>query len=164
MSYARKITAGSVSCYDKSLDLLARRMHSRAELERKLLDRGYVEDEVELTLDRLTDCRLLDDDAFARRQAERMMQGKGFAPRRIAQELRQRGVDGETIDAAVNSLEDYDPCAAISTLLERKFSRFLTTEQGRRRTVNALVRLGYGWQDIRKVMQNFDDTEDFCDE
>ena len=149
----------SPPCYDKALDLLARRAHSRAELERKLLARGYEEDEVERVLERLLAARLLDDKAYAEHQAERMAQGKGFAPRRIAQELRRRGVDSDTIDAAVDSLEDYEPQEAITALLERKFARNLGTVQGRRRTVNALVRMGYGWTDIRNAMRRYENEQ-----
>jgi len=154
-----KTTKPTLPCYDKALDLLARRAHSRAELGRKLSERGYEGDELEATLERLSEARLLDDRAYAERQTERMLQGKGFAPRRIAQELRKRGVESEDIDAAVDSLEDYDPREAIAALLERKFARSLDTEQGRRRTVNALVRMGYGWGDIRGAMREYETEE-----
>jgi regulatory protein len=152
-----------VSCYNKALDLLARRSHSRAELGRKLAERGYDENELQQTLDRLTAARLLDDRAYAQRQAERMLRGKGFAPRRIAQELRMRGVDSGEIDAALSAIEDHDPRKAISLLLESKFARSLADEKGRKRTVSALARMGYSWQDIRGAIRRYE-TEEILDE
>jgi len=159
MSMRSHIKKTAVPCYDKAMDLLAFRAHSRAELERKLLERGYTEDEVCDAVKRLINAHLLDDKAYAERQTELMIQGKGFAPRRIMQELRRRGVDGDTIAAAIDAVEDYDPLETISAMLERKFARNLNTEQGRRRTVNALVRMGYGWSDIRRAMSNFKEEE-----
>ncbi|MDR1409503.1 MAG: recombination regulator RecX [Oscillospiraceae bacterium] len=156
----RNFTKPNISCYDKALDLLARRAHSRAELERKLLEHGCPKEETNRTLERLTAARLIDDQAYAEHQTERMMKGKGFAPRRIAQELRRRGVDAEAIETTLEAMEDYDPRAAVSALIERKFARDLDTEKGRRRVVNALIRMGYDWQNIRAAMREYEDTEE----
>ena len=53
-------------CYEKAVQLLASRPHFRRELAGKLLQRGYPADEMEATLDRLTEQGYLDDSATAR--------------------------------------------------------------------------------------------------
>ncbi|MDR1806206.1 MAG: recombination regulator RecX [Clostridium sp.] len=147
-------------CYDKALDLLARRAHSRAELEHKLRERGYAEDELQDTLERLCAAHLIDDAAYAEHMAERLARTKGFAPRRIALELRRRGVGDEELSAALEPLETQDARESIRAMLEKKFARDLDSEKGRRRAVNALVRMGYSWGDIRSAMREYDSTEE----
>lgn len=85
------------------MDLLARREHSRAELVRKLgrrfADRGALEE----ALDRLSDEGLQCDGRFAASfTRERMLRGQG--PRRIAAELRQRGVQARQADQALQEV------------------------------------------------------------
>lgn len=90
---------------DQALALLARREHSRAELELKLRRRGHAEDEVGRVLDALQAEGLLSHrrfaEAFARARVER-----GWGPRRIGYELRERGVETEHIEAALAPYED----------------------------------------------------------
>jgi regulatory protein len=85
--------------------LLARREHSRAELEAKLLRRGYREAEVASALDALQDEGLLSHaryaEAFVRARVER-----GQGPLRIAFELRQRGVESELVEEALAAYAD----------------------------------------------------------
>ena len=145
-----------MSCYDKALYLLGRRAHSCAELERKLYERDYPEEEIDSVLERLLDSGMLDDSAYALRQTQLMFENKGFAPRRIAQELRRCGVDREDIDYAIGALDDYDSEETIDRLLEGKFAKNLDTEQGRRRTANALARMGYSWSEIRRGLDVFE--------
>ncbi|MDR0884054.1 MAG: recombination regulator RecX [Oscillospiraceae bacterium] len=161
MSYARKNTADTVPCYDKALDLLARRAHSVAELTRKLAERGYSEEQIDSTIARLEDYGFLNDQAYATHLAEKLRDSRGFAPRRIAQELRQRGVQRDETEETLSALsEDFDAGEAIRALLAGKFARHLDSEQGRRRAAAALQRMGYGYSDIRAAFRAIEQMED----
>ena len=48
-----------------------------------------------------------------------------------------------------------DPAQQLRELLARKYARNLQDEKGRRRTVAALQRLGYRWEDIRRALEEF---------
>jgi regulatory protein len=99
------------TCYNQALKLLASRPHFRAELAAKLARRGYPPEEVEAALDLLTDRHLLDDPAAAAGfVAGRVGKGEGRA--RIAAELRQRGVGGDTVAQALSALPEDDGPAA----------------------------------------------------
>ena len=92
-----------------AMNLLARREHSRKELTRKLSRFSEHANELEAVLDQLETDNLLCDERFAG-SFVRMHINRGHGPARIRQELRQKGVDGETLDmaleeAAVNWLE-----------------------------------------------------------
>jgi regulatory protein len=80
--------------------LLARREHSAEELQRKLLEKGYAEDDVAGVIERLTSKRLLSNDRFAASRVRHRAQG-GQGPIRIRAELRQQGVADEVIDREI---------------------------------------------------------------
>jgi regulatory protein len=82
----------------KALRLLALRDHSRAELERKLAALGTPE-EVQATLDRMAELGLQSDFRFA----EAWVRSKAgrFGTARLRMELARRGVDADTVAAAL---------------------------------------------------------------
>jgi regulatory protein len=87
---------GAGEARNQALRLLASREHSRGELERKLLARGYEVAILVGVLDALTETGLLSDE----RMAEAYVAGrlrKGFGPLRLRQELRERGLDDDLI-------------------------------------------------------------------
>ena len=82
------------ACKRRALDLLARRDHSRVELERKLAARGFAPDQIGPTLEELEASGVLVASRFTESFIRaRVARGKG--PVRIRAELAQRGVAGE---------------------------------------------------------------------
>ncbi|NIM29076.1 MAG: regulatory protein RecX [Gammaproteobacteria bacterium] len=71
---------------------MARREHSRGELTRKLLARGFGEPAVDDALDALEAENLLSDRRFTETFVEQRI-ARGHGPMRIRHELRQRGID-----------------------------------------------------------------------
>jgi len=121
----------------KAMDLLALREHSRFELMRKLHQREFSDDLISQILDQLEQEMLLSDARFAESYA-RMRIRKGFGPRRIAQELQERGISKQLINTVLNESDTiwaqraakvlvkrfgYDLSGALSEQLKRK--RFL---------------------------------------
>ena len=51
-----------------------------------------------------------------------------------------------------------DPEEKLREIVARKYQRQLQDEKGYRRTVAALQRLGYGWEDIKSVVEEFRET------
>lgn len=74
------------------MDLLARREHSRLELERKLDARGFGPSLISEVLDQLQQDGLLSAERFARSFIEARY-AKGQGPLRIRRELAERGVE-----------------------------------------------------------------------
>ena len=83
--------------------------------------------------------------------------------KRIEQELRQRGISRETASECAEEL-DGDDVERIKNLLETKFAGKFSDEKGRRRTFNALTRLGYGYSDIRSAMRSVDEEYEDTDD
>jgi regulatory protein len=83
------------------MDLLARREHSQAELQRKLLARGYPAADVGPVLVRLAEEQLLSDERFAEAFVHARM-ARGSGPRKIAAELAGKGVAESLISRYLN--------------------------------------------------------------
>ncbi|MDR1565521.1 MAG: recombination regulator RecX [Oscillospiraceae bacterium] len=132
---------------EKALWLLSYRDHSEGELRQKLR-RESTEEAAEYAIETLRECGLLNDRAFARRRAEYLMQSKGYAPRRIQQELRQKGIDSGIIAEALEELEE-NPRDRLAELIECRFNPLPQEEKAKRRMINTLIRMGYSFNDVK---------------
>jgi regulatory protein len=94
------------SCYDKAVDLLARRAHFEEELKRKLLLRRFEAAEVERTLARLREKGYVDDVRTAAQWVAGELDRRPQGRRRLRQGLERKGVDGEVAAAALEIVDD----------------------------------------------------------
>ncbi|MDG4802216.1 regulatory protein RecX [Micromonospora sp. WMMD980] len=123
---------------------LATRPRTRAELAGALARRGISEETAERVLDRYDEVGIVDDAAFARAWVSSRHNGRGLARRALANELRQKGVDGEVAGAALDGLDEETEAETARALVDRK----LRTTRGEpdavfRRLVGMLARKGY---------------------
>ncbi|MFD6564786.1 regulatory protein RecX [Micromonospora profundi] len=123
---------------------LAVRPRTRAELAGALAKRGISEQVSAEVLDRYDEVGIIDDAAFARAWVSSRHNGRGLARRALANELRQRGVDGEVATEALGELDEETEAATARALVDRK----LRTARGEpdavfRRLVGMLARKGY---------------------
>ena len=65
---------------------------------------------------------LIDDERYAARFAQELLERRHYGAARIRQELRRRGIDSQTAAAAA-SLEENDPQAHILAVLEKNIRR-----------------------------------------
>ena len=93
--------------YNKALDLVSRREHSRHELMQKL-DKRYPNTTpiIEDVLDKLETNKILDDERFAEMYLNSRAR-KGFGPKKIAMELHSKKVDSFFISNAVEAYESW---------------------------------------------------------
>ncbi len=125
---------------------LAIRPRSRAEVEKRLRERDFAPDIVSAVVDHLLRLGYLNDEEFARQWASSRMRSRGFGRRRIEQELRQRGVERETVAAALEGLfeerSEIDLARREAEKKLRTLARFLP-EVRRRRLAGFLERKGF---------------------
>ena len=93
--------------YNKALDLVSRREHSRHELMQKL-DKRYPNTTpvIEDVLDKLETNKKLDDERFAEMYLNSRAR-KGFGPKKIEMELHSKKVDSFFISNAVEAYESW---------------------------------------------------------
>lgn len=100
------------SCADKAAELLSRRSHFTAQLAGKLRARGYPDEEIAETLERMAGYGYLDDRKTAAEfVAGRLARGP-VGRRRLAAELGRRGAPAEAVEAALAELPADDRQAA----------------------------------------------------
>ncbi len=143
---------------EKALWLISYRDHSEGELRQKLM-RDFGEEAVDKAIERLCELGLINDENFARKYAESLSH-KHMSQRQIEQKLRQKGLDKELTSEAVDDL-DLDEKEEIRALINKKYLRKLSDEGDLRRTIAALQRRGFGYSDIRSVIEEFTELEEY---
>jgi len=103
------------------MDLLARREHGRADLRRKLIQRGFESADIEPVLDDLEADGLLSDYRYAESYARVAME-RGQGPIKIARNLEGKGVARHIIDMALAELAP-DWVAIATNVRERRFGK-----------------------------------------
>lgn len=145
--------------YNKGLDFLSRRPYGTKELIKKLCEKGHEKEFAEKACDRLLELGLLNDEEYARILANDLLDRKNYSIKRIKQELAFRGINREIIENTVDLL-DNDPVSRIIILIKKKYINKISDEKGRKRTVDALLRLGYSYSDIKSALDSVSDFED----
>lgn len=149
---------------NKALDLLSLRDYSRRELSDKLvtkawekkeqkdMDLGSLKQQASDICDRLEELGLLNEERFARSYVDELIRRKHLSKSGLQTALIQKGVQRDIIETVLEAV-DVDPVEQIRELLATKFkNRDLSDEKQKTRTVNALLRLGYRYNEIHAAM------------
>ncbi|MFK7913868.1 MAG: regulatory protein RecX [Pseudomonadales bacterium] len=123
-----------------ALRALGRREYSVFEMRSKL-ERHYDDDVVEHTLDELIARRLLSDERFTEALVRSRIE-RGQGPMRIRQELGQRGIGDELIDAHLTFDTEYWSGRALQALQKRSALRQALQEQDESLRCKARARVG----------------------
>lgn len=134
------------------LQLLARREHSRRELQQKLRGRGFAGDGMRRVIDELAENGWQSDRRFAESYARQRME-KGYGPLRIGNELRQRGIEDFDLDGVMEQLaESWDE------LLDRLYARKFPGQKAMKRREWArrsrfLLQRGFSGEAVKALLQ-----------
>jgi regulatory protein len=131
-----------VDAYQKALQFLVRREHSRHELKRKLTDRGAEPDRSEQALDRLVEVGYQDDSRFAEALA-RTRASAGYGPQRIRAELSTHALSAEQIAIALEACETDWSSKACQLVARRYPGVKLPDPRQRRKAIEFLLRRGF---------------------
>ena len=151
---------------NKALDLLSMRDYSRRELsdklvtkawekkERKDMDLGSLKQQASDICDRLEELGLLNEERFARSYVDELIRRKHLSKSGLKTALIQKGVQRDIIETVLEEV-DIDPVEQVRELLATKFkNRDFSDEKQKTRTVNALLRLGYRYNEINAAMDH----------
>ncbi len=131
----------------RALGLLARREHSRKELERKLTSHGVEPDDALAVVDKLAKAGWQDDMRFAELLV-RSRANTGYGPVRIRAELATHALPAEVIATAVEGFE-CDWSGNASDLLRRRHPAALSGDRAaQRKAADFLLRRGFGMEQV----------------
>lgn len=144
---------------EKALWLISYRDHSKKELIDKI-KRTSSEESAVSAVERLTELGLVNDEAYARRYYKELTQGsKHLSPRGARYKLMEKGIDRELIDAIVDET-DIDEREQIRIIINSKYKNLNSDEKTKKRAVSALQRKGFRFEDIRSVMEEYEEEND----
>ncbi len=124
------------------------------------LKRSFPEYACEAACDRMEELQFLNDEAYAKRRLQRIIDEKKVSVKMAKQLLKLEGIDGDLIDDAANEA-DYDPVGAIVTLIERKYKNKLGDKAQTDKVIAALMRKGYSFSEIKDALSRFNPENDF---
>ena len=140
----------------RALRLLSQREHSRAELERKLAPHEEVPGELAKALDELQARDFINDDRAVDSLVNRRASKLGSA--RIKQELATKGLSGEAVAEALESLKDTEFSRA-HEVWRKKFGTPAQDPQEKAKQLRFLITRGFNAEVVRRVVKGdgFDD-------
>lgn len=143
------------------LRLLTGAPKSRSELEKALRRKDCPDDVAAEVLDRFEQVGLVDDEAYARSFVRSKQAGRGLARRAMSHELRKKGVDDETVQAALDEVDPEDERARAHELVAKKLRSMHGLDRAvqTRRLAGMLARKGYGPEVSRLVINEALDAE-----
>ncbi len=139
--------AGFRSAYEKGLKYLSMRGYSEKELYNKL-KMNFGDEAASRAIDKINSFGYLNDEEYCREYTEYLFKVKKYDIKRISYELKNKGIDPETIDNTLKIL-DNEPIQRIIDMLRTKYEKNLETEKERKRLVNRFIRMGYSYRDIK---------------
>ena len=144
MSFAK------LSLKGRALRYLAMREHSRAELANKLAAHVEEGDDLDAMLSELESKGFIS----AERVVDSVIHTKAarFGARRVAQELRHKGVDADLIANAMDRLRSTELQRA-RDVWQRRFGAQPATPQERAKQMRFLASRGFGGDVVRQVLQ-----------
>ena len=128
---------------------------SRFQLATRLKENGIPDDIIEEVLDRYVELGFINDATFANSLTESRHRSKGLARNAIKQELKQKGVNPEEVEVALESISEEDEYKRAYELVVRKAPSTARLEKDARtrRLVGMLSRKGYSPNIAFKVVK-----------
>ncbi len=139
---------------ERALYLLDEREYGYAEMFKKL-ERNYSEDICYAVVNDLSRLGLIDDRRYARALAEYLVVKKMRGKYRAREEMHRRGIPREIVEEALGEYED-GTAERLTELIEKKYLRRLHEENGVNKVKAALVRQGYGYDEINAALKELD--------
>ena len=140
----------------RAMHLLGGRDYGRNELIEKLKN-NYSEKTAVTVADLMCEYGYVDDDRYAEKLAKQYITVRKYGKSRAALMMRQKLLDAQTIETALDKYTEDDITGEIAEILRKKyFDRlFLGGIEGKKemqKVIAALARRGYGYNDIKTAL------------
>lgn len=138
------------------MHLLANRDYGRNELIEKLKN-NYSEKTAVTVADQMCEYGYVNDGRYAGKLAKHYLTVKKYGKSRAALMMRQKGLDRDTVDAALGEYSTDDITSEIAEILRKKYMDrlFLGGIEGKKemqKIIAALARRGYSYNDIKTAL------------
>jgi len=139
--------------YQSALHLLSYRQRSEQEIRRKLLEKGFDQEDCERVLERLKNAGLSGDSGFAQVWVENRQLFRPRSRRMLTAELRQKGVADDDIEQALVGLPDEEQLAYEAAVRSIRKWQGLDRETFRKRLSGFLARKGFNYEAVSATVR-----------
>lgn len=139
--------------YQKALNLISRRPRSEKEIRQKMAEKQYETSQVDRTIERLKGAGLIADEKFAEMWVENRSEYHPRSQRLIRYELRNKGIEDDTIENALKiSADDAELARRAAVQYEHRLDAvdWLTY---RKRLSGFLARRGFSYGTVFSIVQ-----------
>jgi regulatory protein len=138
----------------EAMRFVGRRPRSRKEIELKLKEKGYGEEAVTRTIQKLIEQKIIDDEQFANMWTEHRLFSQMKGRRWVQQELQQKGLPKELIQEALANVDEEAEYEAAYDTAKKKW---LTTKgepfERKHKLANFMLRRGYSSTMVNAVLK-----------
>lgn len=149
---ALRSSASASSAKAEAAAMLGRRPMSRADLIKKLKEKGASATEAAYAAEWLEAIGALDDAAYAA-MLVRHYSAMGYGKLRLTEELRRHGIDKELWEDALAEAPAAEE--TVKAFLASRFKGRTPDEKELKRAQDALLRRGFSWAELRDVLQEY---------
>ncbi|MBS4033774.1 MAG: regulatory protein RecX [Ignavibacterium sp.] len=152
----------------KAISFLAKRIHSKRELENKLRKKNYEIELIKAILSELEEKGLIDDNAFANQFSDEKLNRKKWGLQKVKSELFKKGIAADIIKNAVKNYTDAESQQASATDLAKKKLNFIAKRENdknkiKQKLIAFLLSRGFDYDiardSVSKVIIDDDDYE-----
>ncbi len=155
-----KKAAGLASAKNRAVRIVSASGVSKKELEHRLTQKGEDPQDAKAAVQWLSDLDLLDDGKTAE-QLVRSAVNKGYGKARIKQIFYEKRIPEEYWEDALALVPDMDE--AVDKFLRQKLRGKEPDQKELKRTIDALLRRGHSWSDIRAGLRRYNEALDLED-
>lgn len=146
------------SAFDTAIYYLTFKDRTRKEIQDKLSEKGYGNNEINEAVEKLVSYGYIDDEGYALSYIK-SKKGK-MGSRLIRMKLIGKGISGDIIDSSLNEVST-DEFSDIKRILMTRYGD-LSDISVRRRAQGYLARRGYSYDDISSAVNSLLKEENYC--
>lgn len=149
---ALETAAGETSAKERAVRIISTASVSKADLERRLTQKGETPENAKQAVAWLDELSLLDDERLAQQLVARGA-AKGYGKSRVRQLLYEKGIPRELWEDALEqmpAMEQY-----IDKFLSQRFGGRQPERGEIKKAADALARRGHSWQDIQAGLRRY---------
>lgn len=147
-------TAAKASARERAVRIVAASAVSKSELFHRLLEKGERQEDAEQAVAWLSELQLLNDLQTAKQIVERGVR-KGYGKNKLRQLLYEKRIPKQYWDEALADVPEMDD--AIDAFLHAKLDGRTIDDKLTKKTVDALLRRGHSYGDIKAAMRRYSD-------
>ena len=147
--------------YNYAISVLSRASRSEKQLTQKMSSKGYDEELINVTLDKLKLNKYIDDDDYSERFISDKINFLKYGKRKIKEALYNKGIAREIIDEKLSLISNDDEFKRAYELAEKKLKSLADEEPVKKKIKlsNFLINKGFEYDTVKKAISKLLNTD-----